>query len=203
MVFLTSFASFILGGKRYGLIITTIIIGIVLYLYNTLDINLSLYVIFIFIITLFVFNIFSFYFLKKIENDSKKLEEKVMEEVNKQQLQEQMLLRQYRMANMGSMIDAIAHQWRQPLMQNNMALLNLYDAIECDKIDKPYVLDKIESLTKVTTHMSQTIENFRTLLTHDKKISLIKIDIVIEEVLNLMQNPKSTIGKYILALCFR
>lgn len=158
---------------------------------------------FLFLLSPYLFLIFSHFIFKKIENDSKKLEEKVMEEVNKQQLQEQMLLRQYRMANMGSMIDAIAHQWRQPLMQNNMALLNLYDAIECDKIDKPYVLDKIESLTKVTTHMSQTIENFRTLLTHDKKISLIKIDIVIEEVLNLMQNPKSTIGKYILALCFR
>jgi signal transduction histidine kinase len=186
--FLTAFGSFILGGRRYGFFITTIIIAIVVYLYNTLDINLSVYTIFTFIVALFVFNIFSFYFLEKIENDSKKLEEKVIEEVEKRQLQEQMLLRQYHMANMGSMIDTIAHQWRQPLMQNSMMLLNLYDKVESDDCDKVYVLKKIESLSNVTTHMSQTIEDFRNLLNHDKTVTLVKLDEVIEEILALMKS---------------
>ncbi|HIP52186.1 MAG TPA: HAMP domain-containing histidine kinase [Campylobacterales bacterium] len=186
--FLTSFGSFILGGRRYGFFITTIIIAIVVYLYNTLDINLSVYTIFTFIIALFVFNIFSFYFLRKIESDSKRLEERVTEEVEKRQLQEQILLRQHHMANMGSMIDTIAHQWRQPLMQNSMMLLNLYDEVESADCDKVYVLKKIESLSRVNTHMSQTIEDFRNLLNHDKTVTLVKLDEVIEKVLALMKN---------------
>ncbi len=186
--FLTSFGSFILGGRRYGFFIATIIIAIIVYLYNTLDINLSVYAIFTFIVALFVFNIFSFYFLRKIENDSKRLEERVIEEVAKRQLHEQMLLRQCRMANMGEMIDTIAHQWRQPLMQNSMMLLNLYDEVESDNCNKNYVLKKIESLSKVTTHMSQTIEDFRNLLNHDKKVTLVNLDEVIEEILVLMKS---------------
>ncbi|MBU1668733.1 HAMP domain-containing histidine kinase [bacterium] len=184
--FLTSFASFILGGKRYGLVITTIIIGIVLYLYNTLEINLSSYAIFTFIIALFVFNIFSFYFLKKIENDSKILEDRVIEEVQKQQLQEQMLLRQYRMAHMGEMIDAIAHQWRQPLMQTNMILLNMDDCLDEDD-SKEYIRKKIIELTGVTAHMSQTIDDFRNLLKDGKSKTLFQIDEVIYDTLKLLK----------------
>jgi signal transduction histidine kinase len=186
--FLTSFASFILGGKIYGFIVNVLIAFIVLLLYFFSDINLSAYAIFTFFVALLVFNTFAFFFLKKIENDSKYLEERVIEEVKKQQMQEEILLRQYRMANMGSMIDAIAHQWRQPLMQTNMALLNIYDAIECDYIDRPYVLNKIENLSKVVSHMSKTIENFRRLLTQDKELTLIKLDEIMEEILNLMTN---------------
>jgi signal transduction histidine kinase len=186
--FLTSFASFILGGKIYGFIVNVLIAFIVLLLYFFSDINLSAYAIFTFFVALLVFNTFAFFFLKKIENDSKYLEERVIEEVKKQQMQEEILLRQYRMANMGSMIDAIAHQWRQPLMQTNMALLNIYDAIECDSIDRPYVLNKIENLSKIVSHMSKTIENFRRLLTQDKELTLIKLDEIMEEILNLMTN---------------
>ncbi|HHD75662.1 MAG TPA: HAMP domain-containing histidine kinase [Campylobacterales bacterium] len=186
--FLTSFGAFILGGKYYGFLVTFFIASIVLPLYFFYDMNLSAYAIFTFFVALILFNTFAYFFLKKIENDSKHLENRVEEEVQKQQIQEQMLLRQYRMANMGSMLDAIAHQWRQPLMQNNMALLNLYDAIESEKSDKTYLLNKIEDLSKITTHMSQTIEDFRTLLKHDKEMSRVKIDTIVDEVVNLMQN---------------
>ena len=73
-------------------------------------------------------------------------------------------------------------------MQNNMALLNLYDAIECDVLYKPYILSKIEELSDVTMHMSQTIEDFRTLFNDDKKITVINVDELIKEVLALLSN---------------
>lgn len=186
--FLVSFASFIMGGKHYGFFVTILITAIVLPLYFFYDINLSAYAIFTFFIALIVFNTFAFFFLQKIENDEKLLEFRVVEEVEKQQMQEQMLLRQCRMANMGEMIDAIAHQWRQPLMQNNMMLLNLYDEIEKDSFDKKYALDKIENLSKVTTHMSRTIEDFRNLLKPNKQIGIVKLDEVVKEIELLMKN---------------
>jgi len=186
--FLTSFGAFILAGKHYGLIVTFLITLIVIPLYIFYDINLSPYAVFTFFVALILFNTFACFFLKKIENDSKYLEDRVKEEVKKQQMQEEMLLRQYRMANMGCMIDAIAHQWRQPLMQSNMALLNLYDAIESNNIDKSYVLNKLEELGDVTIYLSQTIEDFRTLLDDDKKIISINIDELIKEVFSLLSN---------------
>jgi len=186
--FLTAFGAFILGGKNYGIIVTLLISLIVISLYTLYEINLSPYAIFTFFAALIMFNTFAFYFLRKIENDAIYLEKKVIEEVEKQQIQEEMLLRQYRMVNMGEMIDAIAHQWRQPLMQNSMMLLNLYDAIEDDEFDKEYVLNKIERLSSVTSHMSQTIEDFRKLLQNDKEVSTFAVDESIKEVLALLKN---------------
>jgi len=185
--FLISFASFILVGKRYGLLITAIIIVIVWSLYSMVDMKLSLYTILTFMTALFVFNLFSFYFLQKIEHDSLILQARVKEEVAKQQLQEQMLLQKYRMANMGEMIDAIAHQWRQPLMQSNMILLNMDDGLD-DEVSTAYLKKKIVELTQLNRHMSQTIDDFRGLLSDGKKRETFEMANVVDEVLRVMKN---------------
>jgi len=182
--FLTSFAAFILGGRRYGIVVTTIIIVTVLTLHLNMDIKLSNYVIFTFISTLFIFNIFSHFFLDKIEKDSHELQSRVIEEVEKRQAQEQMLLHQYRMTNMGEMIDAIAHQWRQPLMHINMILLNMDDSLD----DKNYLRKSIDDITHITEHMSQTIEDFRSLLREDKTTNSFDIDKIFQDILGLMKN---------------
>jgi len=184
--FLTSFGAFIMGGRAYGFLVTLLITLIVLPLYILYDINLSPYAIFTFFVALILFNTFAFFFLRKIENDSLHLETRVKEEIAKQQMQEQMLLKQYRMAHMGEMIDAIAHQWRQPLMHTSMVILNLYDAVENDEFDKAYVLKKLKKLSQVNSHMSKTVEDFRTLLKNDKNVSSINLDEVIEEITGLM-----------------
>ncbi|TET88067.1 MAG: GHKL domain-containing protein [Sulfurovum sp.] len=186
--FLTSFASFILGGKRYGFMISFMIVFIMMSLYFMERIELSAYAMFTFIMALFVFNIFSYFFIQKIENDAALLQQKVIQEVVKRQTQEQLLLRQYRMTNMGEMIDAIAHQWRQPLMQTNMILLNIDDALDDDTFAKEYMQEKIAELTSLTAHMSQTIEDFRDLLRDDKDKTEFQITDALEEVFGFMKN---------------
>jgi signal transduction histidine kinase len=182
--FLISFSAFILGGKGYGFVLTILISTIVMWLFIFADINLSFYALLTFFCALFVFNTFAYYFLNKIENDATYLESRVKEEVAKQQEQEQMLLQKYRMANMGEMIDAIAHQWRQPLMQSNMILLNMYDSLD----DEVYLEKKINDLTRLNKHMSQTIDDFRNLLKDGKIKSTFNGARAIDEVLVLLKN---------------
>ena len=186
--FLTSFASFILGGKRYGYVLSFMIILIMISFYLMEWVELSAYAMFTFIMALFVFNIFSYFFIKKIENDATLLQQKVIQEVTKRETQEALLLRQYRMTNMGEMIDAIAHQWRQPLMHTNMILLNIDDALDDETYTKVYMQDKIRELTSLTAHMSQTIEDFRNILREDKDKKTFQINDVLEEVLGFMKN---------------
>jgi len=123
--FLASFASFILGGKRYGFGITVVIVLIVLSLFFIVDLHLSGYAVATFMMALLVFNLFAHYFLSKLQRDTEHFETLVLKEVDKRQTQEQVLLRQYRMQSMGEMIDAIAHQWRQPLANGIMILSNI------------------------------------------------------------------------------
>jgi C4-dicarboxylate-specific signal transduction histidine kinase len=88
---------------------------------------------------------------------------------------------------MGEMIDAIAHQWRQPLAQANMILLCLEDEIAENKLDKIVVQEQISELFGLTAHLSKTIDDFRSLLTADKPKETFEIQESIIEVLALIK----------------
>ena len=130
---------------------------------------------------------------KKLKDLNDTLERRVEEELKKRQEQEQMLLKQYRMANIGSMLDSIAHQWRQPLMHINSILMNMNMALEKQNPDKNYLPDKINKISVLTGHMSQTIEDFRGLFSPNSKPSEFIINIAVTEVLYLMKNSLSSI----------
>jgi len=115
------------------------------------------------------------------------LEVKVEEEITKRMLQEDMLLRQGRMASMGEMIDSIAHQWRQPLMNINVVLMNLDRGVDTNK-DSEYLKEKIIEVFSLTSHMSTTIEDFRNLLKSEKKRQEFNVVEVVSDVLSLMKN---------------
>ncbi len=185
--FLVAFSAFILGRKRFGFMITLLILLIVITLYAYGEIGLSLYGLVTFISALFMFTLFAFYFLLKIEDDSALLKSRVAEEITKQQAQEQVMLRKYRMASMGEMIDAIAHQWRQPLSQANMILLGIDDNLEEQNVDKVKLRQDLTELFGLTAHMSSTIDDFRRLLTDDKEMHTFCVQESIEEVLALMK----------------
>ena len=185
--FLTVFAAYILGGKQYGFIITSIISLLIIFSYVYYDISLSIYAIFTFLCSLIVFNIFVYIFLRKIEFDEEMLVEKVKEEVLKQKKQEAFLLRQYRMASMGEMIDAIAHQWRQPLMQSNAILFNMQEELESKTLSKKYLFEKTDDIVILNRYMSKTIDDFRTLLSDNKHKEVCIIETCITEVLDLMK----------------
>lgn len=121
----------------------------------------------------------------KILNDN--LETRVTQEVDKRLFQEEMLLRQGRMASMGEMVDSIAHQWRQPLMNINAVLMNLDRGIETKK-DEIYLKEKILEIFSLTSHMSHTIEDFRNLLKVEKEKKEFHIKETIVDVLELMKN---------------
>ncbi len=115
------------------------------------------------------------------------LEQKVEDELQKRLDQEQMLLRKSRMANMGEMIDAIAHQWRQPLMNINAVMMNIDRGIETQK--EPVLLkDKVLEIFSLTSHMSHTIEDFRNLLKVEKEKKYFLLLDSVEMVLLLLKN---------------
>lgn len=60
--------------------------------------------------------------------------------------------------------------------------------------NKTYLEEKIEELTKLNMHMSQTIDDFRFLLNESKNKTIFDIHTAIEEVLTLMQNQLQTIN---------
>lgn len=94
-----------------------------------------------------------------------------LKEIEKKQKEgEKLLLARSRMADMGEMIGAIAHQWRQPL--NTLGLL-VQDVPYCFKnreLTSEYVKDFNKNAMEQITFMSKTIDDFRNFFKTDKQI---------------------------------
>jgi len=124
---------------------------------------------------------------KELLSINEHLEIRVQEELQKRIIQEKMLLCQNRMANMGMMIDSIAHQWRQPLMHINSMLMNISRVTETTPNNIEYIDNKIDNIFTVTEHMSQTITDFRNLFKANKEKKRFKLKKLIHTLLPLMQ----------------
>lgn len=90
-----------------------------------------------------------------------KLEERVAQELEKNRRQEQLLIQQSRLAALGEMMGAIAHQWRQPLAALSAVLMNIQDEYDYGELNKDSLEDLMRDGDELLKFMSNTIDDFR------------------------------------------
>jgi len=86
-------------------------------------------------------------------------------------MQQEQLILQSRLAQMGEMISMIAHQWRQPLSSISITASNLVVKIELESFDlssekgqeeqNKYFLEKLTNINNYVHSLTQTIDDFR------------------------------------------
>ena len=89
------------------------------------------------------------------------LESKVENNVEEIRHKDNLLLQQSKMAAMGEMIGAIAHQWRQPINVLALNIQTLDDDFEEGDVDEDYVENFIDENLDLIEFMSKTIDDFR------------------------------------------
>ncbi|WP_345974943.1 ATP-binding protein [Sulfurimonas sp. HSL3-7] len=87
-----------------------------------------------------------------------KIPKRLYDELEEQQ---KMLLQQSKLAAMGEMIGAIAHQWRQPLNAIGVLVQELQLKIELDALKRGEAKALSEELQQYLEYMSKTIDDFR------------------------------------------
>ena len=100
--------------------------------------------------------LFSNFIKKRFNTYNNQLEAIVEEEIAKNEEKQKLLMQQNRLAAMGEMIGAIAHQWRQPL--NNISLIIHFIK---DNIKEDTFNSFIHRAKEQISYMSQTIDDFR------------------------------------------
>lgn len=125
---------------------------------------------------------------KELKELNEKLDQRVKEEVQKRTEQEQILIQQSRSAAMGEMIGNIAHQWRQPLNALSLLLQNVENAYEMDMIDEKYIHRTVEKGIRLTTSMSNTIDDFRNFFKPNKVSEIFSISSSLNSIMDIMNS---------------
>ena len=115
------------------------------------------------------------YEITAIKQSERELEKRVKEEVDKNIAKDRLLVQQNKLAAMGEMIGAIAHQWRQPLNNISLILHFVRDNFDNKKLNKEMISDYLDKGKKQIEYMSHTIDDFRNFYKPVKKKS--KFDI--------------------------
>ena len=117
------------------------------------------------------------------------LEQKVEEEIQKRKQQEELLFEQSRLAAIAEMMDAVAHQWTQPLNMLSMYTYTLSMQAEKDKVvPLPSVQLFKENFAKQIEHMTDTLNNFRSFFRPIEEKQVFYMSEIIQSVLGLLQD---------------
>jgi len=104
-----------------------------------------------------------------IKNQEEILKQKIEEALKENIKQLEILQQQSKLASMGEMIGAIAHQWRQPLNAVSISIQNTKYDFEDGEIDETYIKNFIDGNRKAINFMSKTIDDFRDFFRVDKE----------------------------------
>jgi signal transduction histidine kinase len=120
----------------------------------------------------------------ELETFNQRLQEEITKAVEKNRTQEKILMQQAKMAEIGSMVESIAHQWRQPLniLGLSMTRLNINVSLG-NHNDMTKVIEIVE---QQIDYMSQTIDDFRNFFKQDRLQTKVNVYHLIGEVETLL-----------------
>ena len=113
------------------------------------------------------------------------LEEMVSEKTDENIQQLELMQQQNKMASMGEMIGAIAHQWRQPLNEISIGIQNLKYDYEDGLIDAEFLEKFISKNKEVIQFMSTTIDDFRNFYRVDKTKEIFDVKEAVDKTISL------------------
>ncbi len=170
------FAYFVVGGATFAVLFAFGLYAFENYLF--FGSGLSAPMVAIGVITPLITASICFYFtaliiqrLIKAENSlsalNAKLQEQIEEEVQKRRQSEQLMSEQSKMAMMGEMMGAIAHQWRQPLNALGIMVQEIRYTQD-DELNQEYIERFVGKSMLQINYMSKTIDEFRSFFSPDR-----------------------------------
>ncbi len=112
----------------------------------------------------------------------------VKEETEAHLKSQKMLQQQAKMAAMGEMMDAVAHQWKQPL--NALSMFGQMLQMDFDEgiVDRAYIENMLRDTDEQIEHMISTLTEFRTFFRPDKEPEPFGLKRCIQTVMLLMKD---------------
>ena len=110
----------------------------------------------------------------------------VIDDITEVTQQKQLLNQQAKLAEMGDMIAAIAHQWNEPLVELSAIVQDLQMNFLDGSIDKEQVEEFVKDSMVQIQYMSNTIKDFRNFLKPTKKKKLFSLQKAFKEIYEII-----------------
>jgi signal transduction histidine kinase len=94
---------------------------------------------------------------------------------------------QSRLIQMGKMLSMIAHQWRQPLAAIAATTSFLSAKLMLEEVNKQEFEEEIGRIETYVSHLSKTIDDFRSFFKAVKQQERVSLDVVVEKTLNIVK----------------
>ncbi|WP_375725026.1 transporter substrate-binding domain-containing protein [Arcobacter sp. KX21116] len=124
----------------------------------------------------------------ELEHLNNTLDTRIKEEINNRKKQEQLLIQQSKLAEMGEMISMIAHQWRQPLSALSTVIQNIHLRHSLGKLDKEYLEKQRVLSNALTDKMSKTIDDFKNFFKPNKEKQFFSIGDALQQTIFLIDD---------------
>ncbi len=124
----------------------------------------------------------------KLQILNEQLTQKVEKEVAIRREQEMMLIQKSKEAQVGELINNIAHQWRQPLSILKLYIQTIKFEYGNNLLTKEVVEDLTSKSTETIDHMSQTIDDFRSFFLPSREDKVFKVGDSLRKVEKLLEH---------------
>ncbi|PHR71999.1 MAG: hypothetical protein COA66_07290 [Arcobacter sp.] len=124
----------------------------------------------------------------ELEDLNNTLDARIKEEINIRKKQEQLLIQQSKLAEMGEMISMIAHQWRQPLSALSTVFQNVHLRYSLGKLNQEYLNKQLTLSNALTRKMSTTIDDFRNFFQPNKEKIEFSVQAAIQQTVFLIDD---------------
>jgi len=110
------------------------------------------------------------------------------EEIQKRLTNEKLLIQQSKMAAMGEMMDAVAHQWKQPLNALSMYSEIIQNDFKEGSVDQRYIDTFKKNIQIQIDHMVDTLDEFRSFFRPNRAEELFTVSDILNSVLFLTKD---------------
>lgn len=124
---------------------------------------------------------------RKIQQLNETLHLEVQLQLEKLREKDKQLQYQSRLIQMGEMLSMIAHQWRQPLAAIAATTSFLSAKLMLEEVNKEEFEEEIGRIETYVSHLSKTIDDFRSFFKAVKQQERVSLDVVVEKTLNIVK----------------
>lgn len=126
---------------------------------------------------------------EQLEELNNSLEKRVKDEIEKNTKNQIILMHQSKLAQMGEMIENIAHQWKQPLAQVNSVILLIDAELTQNQLENTHLDSKLLEIESLTAYMAKTIDDFKNFFNPNKQKSIFQLTKPVNKSLDILKRP--------------